>query len=317
MKKFIVGLFILCAPGVFAQRAQWPYQDKTLPVEKRVSDLLGRMSLHEKIMQMQHLVDFKGTEQMNGTSYGCAMNTDFPADSAAIIYKEIQDYCRTKTRWGIPILPCTEAIHGAYQGNCTIFPHAIAQGSTFNPDLVKRMVASIATELKAMNIKQILSPDLDIARELRWGRVEETFGEDPFLIGEMGVAYVKTAEERGIICTPKHFIAHGTPTNGINISSVSGGERDLRMLYLPPFEKVIRQAHPLSIMNCYSTYDHVPIAGSHYYLTQLLRDELGFDGYVYSDWGSVAMLNFCHRTAADNTEAGVMALKAGIDVEAS
>ena len=318
MKRFYLLFFIaFLSSAAFSQSKTVPYLNSKLPVAQRVKDLLGRMTLHEKILQMQHLHDITGIESLNGFSYGCVMNTDLDADKASATYSALQSYMKAKTKLGIPVLTCTEAIHGAYQGNCTVYPQAIALGSTFNPDLVARMAMFISKELKAMNIKQVLSPDLDVARELRWGRVEETYGEDPFLNGTMGVAYVKTMKENNIICTPKHFVAHGTPTAGLNLASVSGGERELRSIYLVPFEKVIKEANPLSIMNCYSSYDDIPIAGSHYFLTDILRNELGFKGYVYSDWGSVDMLRSFHRTALNKGDAAKQAVEAGLDLEAA
>ena len=318
MKRIYLLFLVVClSSSVLAQPKIYPYLNSKLPVAQRVKNLLGRMTLHEKIMQMQHLHDITGTESLKSDSYGCVMNTDLDADKAATTYAAMQSYMKEKTKWGIPVLTCTEAIHGAYQGNCTVYPQAIALGSTFNPALVAHMAEYISKELKAMNIRQVLSPDLDVARELRWGRVEETYGEDPFLNGTMGVAYVKAMHENNIICTPKHFVAHGSPTAGINLSSVSGGERELRSIFLVPFAKVIKEARPLSIMNCYSSYDDVPIAGSHYYLTDILRNELGFKGYVYSDWGSVDMLRYFHRTAATKGDAAKQAVEAGLDLEAA
>ncbi|MCK9639975.1 MAG: glycoside hydrolase family 3 C-terminal domain-containing protein [Prolixibacteraceae bacterium] len=319
MKQILIVLFYLISiESAFAQKVTlMPYLNPKIPVEQRVQDLLGRMSLHEKILQMQHMKDVSGNEAFKGESYGCVMNARLNASDATSLHSKIQKYLKKETHWGIPILICTEALHGAYQGNCTIFPQAIAQGSTFNPDLVASMVELVSKDLNAMNIKQVNAPDLDIARELRWGRVEETYGEDPFLIGTMGIAYVKTAQKNGIICTPKHFIAHGSPTGGLNLASISGGERELRSIYLYPFERVIKETNPLSIMNCYSSYDDVPIAGSRYYLTDLLRNELGFKGYVYSDWGSVIRLKSFHHTAATNGDAAKQAIEAGIDLEAA
>ncbi|MEN6454178.1 MAG: glycoside hydrolase family 3 N-terminal domain-containing protein [Prolixibacteraceae bacterium] len=320
MKRPILILFILLTglAAAFSQtKRSYPYQNPKLPTEQRVKDLLGRMSLHEKILQLQHLQGVPGTGYQDGNSYGCVVNTGLSAGHAATAYGKLQKYMQDSTRWGIPVLTCTEALHGAVQGDCTIYPQAIALGSTFNPELVRRMAEFISLDLKAMHIKQILSPDLDIARELRWGRVEETYGEDPYLNAVMGIAYVKTFQKNGIICTPKHFVAHGSPTSGLNLASVSGGEREFRSIYLYPFEKVIREANPMSLMNCYSSYDGVPIAGSHYYLTDLLRKELGFNGYVYSDWGSIDMLYNFHHTASDNADAARQALEAGIDMEAT
>jgi len=316
-KTAILLLCFLSMVSVFSQKkVSYPYQNKQLPVEQRVKDLLSRMSLHDKILQLQHIQDANSIDTFKGESYGLMMNTASTAAEVTNLNIKIQNYLLTKTHFGIPIISCTEAVHGTYQGGATIYPQAIAQGSTFNPDLVVKMMNMIAKDLHAMNIHQVLAPDLDIARELRWGRVEETYGEDPFLNATMGIAYVKTAANNNIICTPKHFVAHGTPMAGFNLASVSGGERDLRSIYLYPFEKVIKEAKPLSLMNCYSSYDGVAVAGSKYFMTNILRKELGFKGYVVSDWGSVEMLKFFHHTAATNADAAIQAIEAGVDLEA-
>jgi beta-glucosidase len=315
----ISGLILSCTVSL-AQTKPLPYQNPKLPVEKRVQDLLSRMTLHEKILQLQHVHDPSLNDYekpFNGNSYGCVGNIRLSAGEAAATYYAIQKYLKEKTRLGIPVLTVTESLHGAVQDSCTIYPQAIGLGSTFNPDLVNRMTLAIAQELKAMGIKQVLSPDLDIARELRWGRVEETYGEDPFLNGTMGVAYLDGFNQNRIICTPKHFVAHGTPTGGLNLSSVKGGERELKSIYMQPFEKVIREAKPLSIMNCYSSYDGEPVVASPSLMTRLLRNELGFNGYVYSDWGSIEMQIDFLGTAKDETDAAIQAIKAGIDLEAS
>jgi beta-glucosidase len=319
MRKFTILAFLLITVVGFAKQNQTilPYKNSKLSVDERVADLLGRMTLHEKILQLQHIQDATSIDTLKGFSYGSIMNTN---SSALDVYKQnlsIQNYLLNKTRLGIPVLTITEALHGVYQGGCTIYPQAIALGSTFNPSLVTRMVELISLDLNALNIKQVLAPDLDIARELRWGRVEETYGEDPFLIAAMGVAYVKTAQKNNIICTPKHFVAHGTPTGGLNLSSVCGGERELRSLYLYPFEKVIKEAKPGSLMNAYSSFDGIPMVGSHYYLTDLLRNELGFKGYVISDWDAVKQLYDFHFTASDRADAAQQAIQAGVDLEAS
>jgi len=316
--SFILATLLIFSNTFAEQTGQkQPYKNSKLPTELRVKDLLSRMTLHEKILQLQHIQDAVKTDTLNGFSYGSIMNTNSSAEDVSKQIISIQNYLVNKTRLGIPALTITEALHGVYQGGCTIYPQAIALGSTFNPSLVSKMVELISLDLNALNIKQVLAPDLDIARELRWGRVEETFGEDPFLIAQMGVAYVKTAQKNNIICTPKHFVAHGTPTGGLNLSSVSGGERELRSLYLYPFEKVIKEGKPSSFMNAYSSYDGVPLAGSQYYLTDLLRTELGFKGYVISDWDAVKQLYDFHFTAANKAAAAKQAVMAGIDIEAS
>lgn len=316
--KFIFLLFAIAyaSHNLFAQKPD--YLNKNLPTDQRVEDLLQRMTLHEKIMQLR--ARGMGSKEniatdFNGFSYGTVHDMSKNAADCADLYASLQKYMRNDTRLGIPVLITAEGIEGVLQNGCTIFPHALAQGSTWNTSLIERMTQAAAKEARSMGIRTVLSPVLDIARELRWGRIEETYGEDPFLIAEMGTAFVQGYHKEGVNCMPKHFVAHGTPSGGLNSASVSGGERDLRSLYLYPFHKVIQRTHPLTVMSCYSSYDGVPVSGSHYYMTQVLRDQLGFDGFVYSDWGSVERLNHFHHTAANNAEAARIALEAGIDLD--
>jgi len=295
------------------------YKNKSASVKERVDDLMKQMTLREKIQQLQNMTS--GTiEQIdhtfNKSSYGCTDDMSMNAKDCALMFQKLQYYMLTKTRLGIPILTAAEGIEGILQNNCTIFPHALAQGSTFNPKLIRKMTEAAGEEAHVIGIHQILSPVLDIARDIRWGRIEETFGEDPYLIAEMGIAFVNGYQQYPTItCTPKHFVAHGTPTGGLNCANVVGGERDLRSLYLYPFKRVIGETHPLSIMSCYSSYDGVAVTGSHYYMTNILRGELGFKGYVYSDWGSVERLKTFHYEVATREEAAMKALIAGVDLD--
>jgi beta-glucosidase len=286
------------------------------------------MTLEEKIAQLRHIhtedYDAGGQPDMQrlaaftkGQSFGCIEGFGLTSEQYLRSVYLVQQFMRLHTRWGIPVIPVMEGLHGTVQDDCTIFPQAVALASTFRPELVEEMTGHIAEEMKAIGGKQVFAPDLDLARELRWGRVEETYGEDPYLVGEMGAAYVRGLRKYNMICTPKHFIAHGTPIGGINLSAVEGGLKQLYSLYLQPFERVIRDADPLSVMNCYSSYDGEPIAGSSFFLTDLLRKQLKFKGYVYSDWGSVSMLYDFHHTAAGPADAALQALTAGIDVEAA
>jgi len=291
------------------------------PVEERVKTMLQRMTLEEKTAQMQDLSfgDLAGAtvhQRLKGISPGC-VNTAAKQSLAeiAVAIKEVSEYVRNNTRLGIPPFFVAEALHGVAHKGGTIFPQAIALGSTFNPELVERVAEHIASQCKAAGITQVLSPDLDLARELRWGRVEETYGEDPYLVGRMGVAYIKAFNRHKIICTPKHYVAHGTPTNGLNLSSVAGGDRELYSVYLKPFADVVRETNPYSIMNAYSSYDGEPITSSRRLMTDILRGELGFKGYVSSDWGSVGMLRTFHAAAEDDAEAARQAVRAGIDCE--
>lgn len=316
-KFFLVALWVGYAVCSFADAVP-KYKDSSLPVEERVEDLLRRMTLHEKVLQLQNnsTSDIHAIESTyKGESTGTVHEMGKSAVEAAELFKKMQDYFITQTRLGIPALVTVEAINGVSQNGCTIFPQAIAQGSTFNPELVEEMAGAIGRESKVIGIRQLQCPVLDIARELRWGRVEETFGEDPYLIGKMGTAFVCGTQAVGVGAMPKHFVAHGTPTGGLNCAYVAGGERELRNLYAYPFAKVIKEARPVSIMSCYSAYDGVPVSHSAYFMTDLLRDELGFDGYVYSDWGAVDRLKVFHFAAETSAEAARKALMAGIDMD--
>ncbi|SFO85014.1 beta-glucosidase [Chitinophaga sp. YR627] len=322
MKQIIILSTLLLTYGISAAVGQQLdtalYKNKKAPVPARVEDLLKRMTLREKVLQLQNRGAGKTDEIANifkGESFGCTHEMGMNAQDCANMYQELQTYMLKKTRLGIPVLTAVEGIEGILQNNCTIFPHELAQGSTFNPALIRKMTTAAGEEAQVIGIHQILSPVLDIARELRWGRVEETFGEDPFLIAEMGTAFIKGYQSFRITCTPKHFVAHGSPSGGLNCANVSGGERDMRSLYLYPFAKVIANTNPLSVMSCYSAYDGVAVSGSRYYMTDILREELGFKGYVYSDWGSVERLQSFHHAVDSREQAAIQSLIAGIDLD--
>ena len=294
------------------------YKNPSAPIDKRVEDLLSRMTLEEKLDQLQNrFVDnYDSLERYIGkNSVGTVHNLHMDAVTCKETMDSVQRYMIDQTRLGIPVLTCVEGIQGILEDGCTIYPHALAQGSTFNRSLIRRMSASMAEEADYLGLHQILAPVLDIPRDLRWGRVQETYGEDPYLIAEMAVNFSKGyMDGHQITTTPKHFVAHGSPTGGLNTGSVSGGERELRSLYMYPFRRVISETHPLCVMGCYSTYDGVPVIASHYYLTDILRGELGFDGYAYSDWGSVERLVDFHWAAKDLADAAKMSLEAGLDL---
>lgn len=314
MKKLIIislAIISLCCQAAPTEA----YKNPSLPIETRVEDLLGRMTLQEKIMQLQNRsINHNLDGTFHGMSTGTVHEMNMNAHDCAVLMRDMQQYLRTNTRLGIPAITCCEGIEGLIQGGCTIFPHALAQSSTFNPALIERMTRAAGEEAHAIGIHQILSPVLDIARELRWGRIEETFGEDPYLIAEMATAFINGYQHYDITCTPKHFVAHGSPSGGLNCAGVAGGPRDMFSLYLYPFRKVIDRTAPWSVMSCYSSYDGVPVTGSHYYMTDVLRGDLGFKGYVYSDWGSVERLEVVHHAVASKKEAARKALLAGIDV---
>ncbi len=294
------------------------YKDPSAAIEDRVEDLLSRMTPEEKAAQLQNLF-VTGPDSLEaafgGIGTGTVHNLYLDAATCKETMDSVQSYLLGHTRLGIPAITCVEGIQGILEDGCTIFPHALAQGSTFNPELIRKMSSAMAEEARYLGLHQILAPVLDIPRDLRWGRVQETYGEDPYLISEMAVNFVRGYQEKGdITCTPKHFVAHGSPVGGLNTGSVSGGERELRSMYLYPFRRVIGETHPYCVMSCYSTYDGVPVTASRYYMTDILRGELGFDGYAYSDWGAVERLVDFHWAAKDLSEAARMALYAGIDL---
>lgn len=320
----LVCLFMGCQ-GVTKENS---YRNAALPIEQRVDDLLARMTLEEKVDQLRHIhayailngnmLDTAKLRKMTADrSMGCVEGLTLSGKECARFMLEVQKYMVEKTRLGIPIFTLTESLHGSVHDGSTIFPQAIALGSTFNPKLAHQMATAIAEELKVQGIRQSLTPVLDVVRDLRWGRVEECFGEDPYLVGQMGLYEVKGYLENGVSPMLKHFGAHACPTGGLNLASVACGERDLLSIYLDPFETVVREARPWAVMSSYNSWNQEPNSSSHYLLTELLRDQWGFQGYVYSDWGAIGMLNYFHKTARNSAEAALQALTAGLDVEAS
>ena len=200
-KKFLFAAFLICGAISSVAEEKPKYKDASLPVEERVEDLLRRMTLHEKVLQLQNnsTSDINAIENTyKGGSPGSVHEMSKSAKEAALLFNKMQEYLLTQNRLGIPALVTVEGINGVTQNGCTIFPQAIAQGSTFNPELVEEMSRAIGRESHVIGIRQLQCPVLDIARDLRWGRVEETFGEDPFLIGEMGTAFVRGSQAEGV-----------------------------------------------------------------------------------------------------------------------
>ena len=309
------------------------YKDRTLAVDDRVSDLLAQMTLPEKVAQLggvwitdlvspsgfddgraaTHLEHGIGHVTRIGASTGLR-----PAESAALM-NEVQRFAVERTRLGIPVVVHEESTGGYCARDATVFPQAIGLAATWAPALVEDVAAVIRTQLRAVGARHTLAPVLDIARDPRWGRVEETYGENPVLAGAIGSAYVRglqTSDLRdGVICTGKHFLGYGLPEGGMNHAPVQLGPRQLREVFAEPFATAIRDSGLASVMNSYSAVDGLPCAGSVAVLTELLRDELGFDGLVVADYFAVALLITHHRTARDRAEAAAQALSAGLDLE--
>lgn len=308
------------------------YKNAFAPIETRVNDLLKRMTLTEKLAQLTEMsVDVLKQENnvnKNSLSYeklkngiGCVDGFTLSGEEYASRIHDVQTFLVNKSRLGIPALPVSEALHGWVQNGATIFPQAIGMGATFNPDLINKVGMAIRNEIKSTGVKQALFPDLDLAREPRWGRVEETYGEDPFLVSEMGVAMIKGFQQGeesqpDLICTAKHFYGHDSPQSGLNIASTSGGNYDLFNIHLKSFKAAVQKAGALSLMSSYVTYDGIPTNANRNIMTGVLRDKWGFKGFVYSDWGAVEFLKYIHHFAKTEADAAKYAIEAGVDIEA-
>ncbi len=312
---------------------QHPYQNPSLPVEERVADLLSRMTLDEKIAQLGSIWVFQVLEDMKFSptkaqklfSQGLGQVTRIGGASSldptagAELANTIQQYLLENTRLGIPAIVHEECCSGYMARNATCFPQIIGVASTWEPELVKAMAAVVKTQMRAAGAHQGLSPVIDVTRDPRWGRVEETFGEDPYLVARMGVAFVHGLQgqnwREGVIATAKHFVGYGMSEGGLNWAPPHLTPRELREVYLLPFEAAVKEAGLASVMNAYNELDGIPCGASKELLNHILREEWGFDGLVVSDYFSVNQLMEYHQVAVTKSEAAAMALDAGIDVE--
>jgi beta-xylosidase len=328
-----------------ADRVTPRWQDPTLRTADRVDLLLEQMTLEEKVAQlgsrwiggalpdteddanrtvapMQDVFAAGRALSLEEASrdglghltrvFGSAPVT--AADGAAELVRQ-QRVVLDASRLGIPALVHEECLTGFTTFGATVYPAAIAWGATFDPALVERMAASIGRDMAAVGVHQGLSPVLDVVRDYRCGRVEETMGEDPYLVSVLGAAYVRGLQSAGVIATLKHFAGYSAARTGRNHGPVSMGRRELMDVILPTFETAVALAGAGSVMNSYSDVDGVPAGADHWLLTDLLREEWGFDGSVVSDYWAVPFLATMHRIAADTDDAGAQALAAGIDVE--
>src|SRR5438105_11499840 len=246
-------------------------------------------------------------------------STGFHPQESAAFKNAIQQGAVERTRLGIPVIVHEESTGGFCHRDATVFPQGIGLAATWDPVLVKQVAEVIRTQMLAVGARHALAPVLDIARDPRWGRVEETYGEDPVLTGTIGTAYVQGLQSDdlhgGVTATAKHFLGYSMSEGGRNWGPVQMSPRELREVYAEPFAAVIRSAGLATIMNSYASVDGLPCAGSPAILTGLLRDELGFAGVVVADYASVLMLMEHHRVAATAGEASRLALVAGLDME--
>ena len=296
------------------------YKDKNLPISKRVEDLLSRMTLEEKLQQMHcfgcvYSVDevlqmFK--EGKNG------VDTEFYTFkySTPAMLNRIQKYCIESTRLGIPAFISTECIHGAPVPQATIFPTNGCLAATFDLDLASRTAHVEGKELKILGFNRVYSPNVDLLRDGRWGRCGEDYGEDPLLCGLFGATKVKALQEEGIEATIKHYIGCSMPEGGLNLGSGHIGEREMREYFLPSFAMCI-EAGAMGVMNSYNEVDGVPSGVDPLWMTQVLREELGFEGDVITDYGVAGILYDHHNMVSKNlNNIGKVFLNANIDIEA-
>ena len=346
-----LALFTACAPPapaaarrpatVAPQPSATSYRDPNLPVAQRVSDLMSRMTLAEKVAQLgsvnwehTHLDDaathrFSPDAARRFIPSGIGEVTR-PGDrhdgrGASEFANAIQKYLVEETRLGIPALLHEEALHGFVAPGGTSFPQAIALAATFDPPLVEDVFAVAARQARARGVQHVLAPVVDVARDPRWGRIEETYGEDTYLVSRMGVAAVRGFQGRRaadapidaehVMATAKHFTGHGQPEGGRNTAPGNYSSHVLREVFLPPFEAVVREAGVGSVMASYNEVDGTPSHANRWLLRDLLRGEWGFSGLVISDYFGVAELERKHHVVEDMRAAGRKALEAGIDIE--
>ena len=317
------------------------YKNAALPIAERVKDLLGRMTLEEKIAQMHAfwlILSEDGNHQVRGDGFigksdantlqqrlksGLGQITR-PLGSHSVDARQgvralnaLQKFLVEETRLGIPAISHEECLVGLMARGATLFPSALAAGATWNPALVEQMAKAIGDEARSVGCHQGLAPVLDVSRDVRWGRTEETFGEDPYLVGELATSYVKglQGECRDLLATLKHYVGHSFSEGARNHAPVHLGWRELNDTFLLPFEMAVKEANAGSVMPAYHDIDNEPCHASHHLLTQVLREQWGFDGLVVADYIGVSLLYQHHGVAADRAEAAAQSFNAGLDVE--
>lgn len=328
---YLILLFAFGVTNQLSAQVVPNYKRPDLPIEARVKDLLQRMTPEEKFWQLFMIPGDLGNNPgryKNGI-FGFQVNTIQQQQGAAaqmLQYKagqtsrqtlakinEIQKYFVEQTRLGIPIIAFDEALHGLVRSEATAFPQSIALAATWDTSLMNLVATAIARETKARGIRQILSPVVNLATDVRWGRVEETYGEDPFLTSAMGVAFVKAFEQMGVVTTPKHFaVNHGD--GGRDSYPIHTNNRLLEETYLVPFKEVVQKAGARSMMTAYNSLDGSPCTANNWLLNEKLKKEWGFKGFVISDAGATGGANVLHVTAKDYAEAGMKSVENGLDV---
>ena len=340
LARFPLSFLLLSAAFTSAQTApaapdaNAPYRNPKLTVEERVADLLPRMTLEEKVAQIsggeqiQGAIDPTGTWELQKVRAAMiqSQGPDFSITprNSALLRNAVQRYQLEKTRLGIPYLFQGEALHGFMEDGSTSFPQALGLAATFDPALVHRVFTAAGNEAGARGMDQVFTPVLDIARDPRWGRTEETYGEDPFLAARMGVAAVTGLQgptwiigRDHVIATAKHFAVHGQPEGGTNTAPGNYSERIIRENFLIPFQAAVQQGHVGSVMASYNEIDGIPSHINHWLLGRVLRQEWGFKGFITSDGEGIQMLWQTHHVARNKADAARQALAAGVDYDLS
>ncbi len=314
------------------------WKDPARPVDERVAALLGEMKLEEKLAQLASIWMGAAGEDGGVAPSQDEMITDLPPLEDLVQHgmghltrvfgtrpvavgvgiralDGLQARIMAASRFGLPAIAHEECLTGFAAWKATIFPTPLAWGASFDPGLVQDMAAAIGASMRAVGVHQGLAPVLDVTRDARWGRTEETISEDPYLVGMIGTAYVVGLQSTGVHATLKHFAGYSASRAGRNMAPVAMGRRELRDVILPPFEMALRLGRPRSVMPAYIDIDGVPATGDPELLTEVLRGELGFDGVVVSDYFAVSFLELLHAVAGTQADAAALALQAGVDVE--
>ena len=316
-----------------------PWLDASLPEEKRVEALLAVMTVEEKRRQLSaymffdtywqkqsttdeaeriRFIESVTPEQMvpaDGLGFVSTQLRDLPAGLAARTANRLQSCIIESTRLGIPPLIHDEGLHGLIGNGATSFPQALGMAASWNPALLRLVGEAIGREARTRGIRQLLSPTVNLARDPRAGRTEESYGEDPVLTSAFATAYIRGVQSRGVVCTPKHFAANFAGAGGRDSFAIAFSEREMREVYFPAFRASVAEAGAMSLMAAYNSVDGRPCSANAFLLQDVLRGEWGFDGFVVSDYHSLVHMYELHRTAATKEDAAVQALASGLDVE--
>jgi beta-glucosidase len=314
----VVGASLIAAGAFAVQNSKEipPYKNPKLSVDQRVEDLLKRMTLEEKLNQIRcDIREDIWVKALKTTGFGEVYDILRPLTSKEAAKRANEVYRMSlESRLGIPITIHDESCHGLISNGATSFPQAIGLAAMWDPTMMSKVARAISEETRARGVRHVLAPVINVIRDARWGRVEETYGEDPLLTSRMGVAYVKAFETNGVMTTPKHYIINAWD-GGRDSHSVQISERALREIYLPPFKAVIQEGGARSIMPSYNSVNGRAASASHWLLTEILRGELGFKGFAASDYGAVSGVLWAHRNAADDEDCAAQCINAGMDME--